>query len=78
MLLEKEAVSAKLQKEIDELENEGEIIVTPADVVEKLKSVKSSNSLDDYFDEEKGDGHEDVCYICGEEGDLIMCDGCPR
>lgn len=25
-----------------------------------------------------GDSHEDACHACGEAGELLMCDGCPK
>lgn len=35
--------------------------------------------LEEGGDEEyEDDGHDDECYVCGGQGELLMCEGCPR
>jgi hypothetical protein len=44
-----------------------EIVVTETDI-EKASSFTTGAE----------DGHEELCYVCGEAGILIMCDSCPK
>ena len=63
----------KFEKELVEVTarvktmEEMEIVVTPEDIERANNYVTGTE-----------DGHEEMCYVCGEAGILIMCDSCPK
>lgn len=54
------------------LRNEESKIIS-VDVDEIMEQQEASNAILDL-----GDDHDDQCMLCGGEGELLMCDGCPK
>eukprot|EP00794_Sanderia_malayensis_P016840 gene16840-18539_t len=49
-----------------------------ADEPEEASSEEEGEELDDEEAEEIESDHESLCHVCGEDGELICCDQCPK
>eukprot|EP01134_Creolimax_fragrantissima_P004271 CFRG4271T1 len=83
-----DAVIAAVKEDVEGITAQGEATSSTSDDKDKGKAsveeVDKSRLLgpEDYEDEdedtETADDHDDVCAICHNEGELLMCDGCPN
>ncbi|KAF0907387.1 hypothetical protein E2562_015879 [Oryza meyeriana var. granulata] len=79
-VLEIEAIRSEVVSRMSELDGNDELCKSTrirrkrrASAVKDL--VNSSPTLEDSSDTE--DGNSDECYLCGMDGNLLCCDGCP-
>jgi hypothetical protein len=56
------------------IDDDDEVVLEDDVVIDECQAGNGDGSDDDC---DSGSSHEDVCGVCGAEGELLLCEGCP-